>query len=225
MKSSNWLVFSLFCFSLFCVFMWNVQRSLKDKSFTLEELKLFIEMRRASKQPREALWNLIRSGGGGLVFPKEPEPQKDPEFERRKAWLLAREEQRQYNASVGNVRGKIAPTRITPEFVGVRAVFKELSVAFAMLLMCAGVFFALKMFAEIRGLSRSTGLVWGLCGAIMMLFIETILYVIRSTREERFERQKTRFMENQVTNISNLPVQPKTKTKATPKLRQENKIS
>lgn len=42
----------------------------------------------------------------------------------------------------------------------------------------------------------------------MMLFVEMILFAIRTTRDETQERKKRRFMERNVNNIADHPVQP-----------------
>mmetsp|Transcript_2301 Transcript_2301/g.5306 ORF Transcript_2301/g.5306 Transcript_2301/m.5306 type:complete len:251 (+) Transcript_2301:322-1074(+) len=161
--------------------------------------------------PRKGLLGLLKvdKGKGGLIFPKLPEAKPNPELEKRRAWLIARQQRRDYDASVKNVRGKQPSQTMRESISEVRQTMRELSVGFMMILVCVAVFLALKMVADAQGRPPHVGLQWGLFGGSAMLFVEMILYAIRATRAETYSRQEKAFLDSQPTNISQFPILPR----------------
>ncbi|GBG33850.1 Hypothetical Protein FCC1311_100732 [Hondaea fermentalgiana] len=154
--------------------------------------------------------DLLRAdkGKGGVVLPEPPKPKTNPDLEKRRAWLIARQQRREYEASVANIRHKRPYEKAQESMSEVRRAMKEVSVGIMMILVCVAVFLALKMTADARGLPPQVGLQWGLFGGSAMLFVEMILFAIRTTRAETESRKERAFLDRQVTNISQLPVIP-----------------
>mmetsp|Transcript_37659 Transcript_37659/g.61304 ORF Transcript_37659/g.61304 Transcript_37659/m.61304 type:complete len:225 (+) Transcript_37659:175-849(+) len=178
-----------------------LETAVDKKECDAKTMEVVVKLRAGSNVP---LIDLVKASGG-LQFPKLAVPKVDPALEERRRWLIARQQQREYLTSVKSVTGFNEKKGQQQQTISeIRKLLKELSVGFALILVCAGAFLACKLSCDQLGLEPATGWIAGLCGGAIMLFIEMILFVIRTTREETYERmKKSRGVGDN--NISHLP--------------------
>lgn len=146
---------------------------------TVDELKAVVAARRRAQEQegaRPALRDLLLGEEGGLVLPQEPVKKERAAMVKRRAWLIARKQQREYNASVKNIRGLRPSEQAKKGMSEVRKTMKEVSIGFAMILVCVGVFFAFKLLADARGLSK---------GVVSSSFHLTVLWFRLPSPESR----------------------------------------
>jgi len=146
----------------------------------------------------------------GIEFPKEPVVVVPEEVTKRREWLLARQAQREYQSKIQNLKLNNAPKKDANE---VKGVLKEISVAFALILICGGVFFAVFISSKQIGYSNGVCLSLGLVAMIFMLVVEMLLFIIRSTRIESRDRYYNKLVDGNPSNISGLVLPQKLEVK------------
>jgi hypothetical protein len=160
--------------------------------------------------PAPALATLLR----GLELPREPEPARDPEHERRMQRLRERAAVREYEAMTRDLPGSRGAGGV-PGALGsamghvqeAHRASKDVGVGLMMLLLCVAVFMAVKFFVDGPGGGDASqqGTIAGLLAGTAMLIIEMVLFVIRATKDEGYERERARVSSRQLHNLAPFP--------------------
>lgn len=194
----------------------RLKNSIYEKECTQEELECIISLRnqaladkriesslkKSLREPSEKLFSGLKMPTGQVYVESEAQV-------RRREWLMARQAAREYTENVQNLSKSNRKLRSSKLTIELRQVIRDILNGVAMVLICVGGFFAMKLLADVRGLDSKMGLIWGLFGAVSLLFVEVALYIIRATKTEKYERDKEKFMEkDRLFNVSGIP-QPK----------------
>ncbi len=166
--------------------------------------------RRAAPPGAPPLASLLR----GLELPREPEPSRDPEHERRMQRLRERQAVREYETMTRDLPGSRGAGGV-PGAMGsalgqvqeAHRASKDVGVGLMMLLLCVAVFLAVKFFVDGPGGGDASqrGTIAGLLAGTAMLVIEMVLFVIRATKDEGYERDRARVSARQLHNLAPFP--------------------
>mmetsp|Transcript_8152 Transcript_8152/g.9347 ORF Transcript_8152/g.9347 Transcript_8152/m.9347 type:complete len:235 (+) Transcript_8152:607-1311(+) len=182
----------------------QLQNALKVGGCTYSDLRLCSRLLESKNHESSSLIDLLK-GSSGLRFPAKEKLKPNPEAAKRRKELLARQEQREYARMCRNVAGDIYEGMdIKRNKMRNRQTARQLSMGTSMILMIVASFAAGYMITSSQGFDQSLSLIVGLCFGIIMLFVEMILFVIRTTREEQFEQNRKEFFKHQ-RNISGIP--------------------